>query len=85
MVARVLGACRGMGADGPLRSTQMRIRLLGETHHSKHIRPLNEAKAIDAGANFISEAFLFAFAGAISQSRLVPFRRTPTRALARQS
>jgi hypothetical protein len=29
------------------------------------IRPLNESKAIDAGANFISEAFLFAVAGGL--------------------
>ncbi|KAM0755338.1 OPA3-domain-containing protein [Meredithblackwellia eburnea MCA 4105] len=39
----------------------MRIRLLGEDH-PKHIRPLNDAKAIDSGANFISETFLFGFA-----------------------
>ncbi|ORY78468.1 optic atrophy 3 protein-domain-containing protein [Leucosporidium creatinivorum] len=42
----------------------MRVKLLGETH-PKHIRPLNDARAIDAGANFISESFLFAFAAAI--------------------
>jgi hypothetical protein len=29
------------------------------------IRPLSEAKAIDSGANFISEAFLFAVAGGL--------------------
>jgi hypothetical protein len=29
------------------------------------IRPLSESKAIDAGANFISEAFLFAVAGSL--------------------
>lgn len=44
----------------------MRIKLLGETHHPKHIRPLNDAKAIDAGANFISETFLFSFAALLS-------------------
>ncbi|KAK4048710.1 hypothetical protein OIO90_005703 [Microbotryomycetes sp. JL221] len=42
----------------------MRVKLLGETH-PKHIRPLNDARAIDAGANLISESFLFAFAAAI--------------------
>lgn len=30
-----------------------------------HIRPLSEAKAIDSGANFISEAFLFMVAGGL--------------------
>lgn len=30
-----------------------------------HIRPLSESKAIDAGANFISEAFLFAVAAGL--------------------
>lgn len=34
----------------------MRRRLLGETHHPIHVRPLNDSKAIDAGANFISES-----------------------------
>ncbi len=47
----------------------MRIKLLGETHHPKHIRPLNDAKAIDAGANFISETFLFSFAALLSTPR----------------
>ncbi|KAL8281005.1 hypothetical protein RQP46_006684 [Phenoliferia psychrophenolica] len=42
----------------------MRIKLLGEDH-PKHIRPLNDTKAIDAGANFLSEAFLFGIATAI--------------------
>lgn len=32
---------------------------------AQRIRPLSEAKAIDAGANFISEGFLFAVAGAL--------------------
>lgn len=33
----------------------MRRRLLGEDH-PVHVRPLNDAKAIDTGANFISES-----------------------------
>lgn len=50
----------------------MRIKLLGETHHPKHIRPLNDAKAIDAGANFISETFLFSFAALLSEWHTLP-------------
>ncbi|SCV69410.1 BQ2448_2430 [Microbotryum intermedium] len=43
---------------------RMRVSLLGETHPVV-VRPLNDARAIDAGANFISETFLFAFAAGI--------------------
>ncbi|SCZ96875.1 BZ3500_MvSof-1268-A1-R1_Chr4-1g06808 [Microbotryum saponariae] len=43
---------------------RMRVSLLGETHPVV-VRPLNDARAIDAGANFISETFLFAFAASI--------------------
>jgi hypothetical protein len=42
----------------------MRMNLLGEKGLS-HVRPLNEAKAIDSGANFISESFLFSVAGGL--------------------
>lgn len=35
----------------------MRMNLLGEKG-LQHVRPLNESKAIDSGANFISETFL---------------------------
>lgn len=42
----------------------MRRRLLGEDHPLK-IRPLNDNKAIDSGANFISEAFIFSTAALI--------------------
>ncbi|GAA6023852.1 hypothetical protein JCM10207_005395 [Rhodosporidiobolus poonsookiae] len=41
----------------------LRVRLLGES--PKHVRPLSEARAIDAGANFLSEGFLFSVAAAI--------------------
>ncbi|GAA5911063.1 hypothetical protein JCM6882_006866 [Rhodosporidiobolus microsporus] len=41
----------------------LRVRLLGES--PKHVRPLSEARAIDAGANFLSEGFLFAVAATI--------------------
>lgn len=43
----------------------MRVNLLGETNSQgakPHIRALSETKAIATGANFISEAFLFAVA-----------------------
>ncbi|KAI5479308.1 optic atrophy 3-like family protein [Pseudohyphozyma bogoriensis] len=43
----------------------MRTKLLGEAVTAKHIRPLNDNKAIDAGANFISESFLFVFAASL--------------------
>ncbi|KAK9353622.1 optic atrophy 3 protein-domain-containing protein [Lipomyces doorenjongii] len=50
-----------------LHSTDVRLRLglLGDAGKAK-VRPLNDAKAIDMGANFLSESFLFAIAaGAI--------------------
>ncbi|KAF2099629.1 hypothetical protein NA57DRAFT_55582 [Rhizodiscina lignyota] len=34
-------------------------------HHPPRIRPLSESKAIETGANFISETFLFLVAGAL--------------------
>ncbi|KAI0035001.1 OPA3-domain-containing protein [Vararia minispora EC-137] len=44
---------------------EMRLRtgLLGEP--AKHIRPLSEARAIDNGANFIAEGFLFSVAAGV--------------------
>lgn len=51
----------------------MRRRLLGEDH-PLHIRPLNDAKAIDSGANFLSESFLFGFATILSSVPLLPLR-----------
>ncbi|BGP45990.1 hypothetical protein JCM10450v2_001829 [Rhodotorula kratochvilovae] len=41
----------------------LRVKLLGES--PRHVRPLSESKAIDAGANFLSEGFLFAVAAII--------------------
>lgn len=35
------------------RDSQLRVKLLGES--PRHVRPLSESKAIDAGANFLSE------------------------------
>lgn len=40
---------------------QLRMRLLGE--NKIKIRPLNDKKAVENGANFISEAFIFSVAG----------------------
>ncbi|GAA6029492.1 hypothetical protein JCM8097_003706 [Rhodosporidiobolus ruineniae] len=45
------------------RAEYLRVRLLGES--PKHVRPLSEARAIDAGANFLSEGFLFSVAATI--------------------
>ncbi|KAA1475833.1 OPA3-domain-containing protein [Dentipellis sp. KUC8613] len=42
---------------------RMRTNLLGEP--AKHIRPLSEARAIENGANFIAEGFLFSVAAAL--------------------
>jgi optic atrophy 3 protein len=42
---------------------KLRTSLLGET--VTHVRPLNEAKAIENGSNFISEFFLFSVALAL--------------------
>ncbi|GAA5958177.1 hypothetical protein JCM3765_002839 [Sporobolomyces pararoseus] len=41
----------------------LRVSLLGES--PKHIRPLSESRAIESGANFLSEGFLFAVAATI--------------------
>lgn len=41
----------------------MRMRILGEA--SVRIRPLNDAKAIDTGANVLSEGFIFSVAGGL--------------------
>ncbi|ONH67678.1 ERAD-associated E3 ubiquitin-protein ligase HRD1 [Cyberlindnera fabianii] len=42
----------------------LRMNLLGENGTAK-VRPLNENKAIENGANFLSESFVFAVAGGI--------------------
>lgn len=39
------------------------MRVLGEA--SVKIRPLNDTKAIDTGANFLSEGFIFSVAGGL--------------------
>ncbi|KPV75832.1 uncharacterized protein RHOBADRAFT_66291 [Rhodotorula graminis WP1] len=41
----------------------LRVKLLGES--PRHVRPLSETKAIEQGANFLSEGFLFSVAAAI--------------------
>lgn len=43
--------------------TKLRMSLLGEKRIK--IRPLNDTKAIDQGANFISEFFIFSVAGSL--------------------
>lgn len=42
----------------------MRMRLLGEEGTAK-VRPLNDKRAIETGATFLSETFVFAVAGSI--------------------
>lgn len=46
--------------------------------HTYHIRPLSESKAIDRGATFISEFFLFAVAGSLILFESVRSRRKET-------
>ncbi|GAA5932889.1 glycine decarboxylase subunit H [Sporobolomyces koalae] len=41
----------------------LRVSLLGES--PKHVRPLSESRAIESGANFLSEGFLFSVAATI--------------------
>ncbi|GAA5910210.1 uncharacterized protein JCM6883_001113 [Sporobolomyces salmoneus] len=41
----------------------LRVSLLGES--PKHVRPLSESRAIESGANFLSEGFLFTVAATI--------------------
>lgn len=55
--------------------TRMRLSLLGDTTH--RAKPLNEAKAMDQGAEVISEGFLFLVAVGISEP-LIPCRRRPS-------
>ncbi|KAG8848140.1 hypothetical protein FRC20_002628 [Serendipita sp. 405] len=42
---------------------RLRETLLGETHHS--VKPLNDVKAIQNGANFLAEGFLFSVAASL--------------------
>ncbi|GAA5990498.1 hypothetical protein JCM11641_007739 [Rhodosporidiobolus odoratus] len=55
----------------------LRVSLLGES--PKHIRPLSEARAIDAGANFLSEGFLFAVAATIIVGETYRSRRSESK------
>ncbi|KAG6810707.1 hypothetical protein H0H92_010670 [Tricholoma furcatifolium] len=43
--------------------TKLRTNIMGEP--AKHIRPLSETRAIENGANFIAEGFLFSVAAAL--------------------
>ncbi|KAJ8097304.1 optic atrophy 3 protein-domain-containing protein [Lipomyces tetrasporus] len=64
-----------------LHSTDVRLRLglLGDASKAK-VRPLNDAKAIDMGANFLSESFLFAIAaGAIMVESVRSSRKSSAR------
>jgi len=58
------GATVGLAQFLHRREMNLRLNLLGEKGPS-HIRPLNESKAIDSGAQFIAESFLFAVGAAL--------------------
>lgn len=54
------------GEAGPSASKEkMKSSEKAKSKKLVHIRPLSEAKAIDSGANFISETFLFFVAGGL--------------------
>lgn len=44
---------------------RLRTGLLGEPPSSRHVRPLSETRAIENGANFLAEGFLFTVAAAL--------------------
>lgn len=44
---------------------RLRTGLLGEPPTARHLRPLSETRAIENGANFLAEGFLFAVAAAL--------------------
>lgn len=50
------------------------MRLLGE-EHPRTVRPLNDAKALEQGANFLAESFLFGVAAAIIVAESVRSKR----------
>ncbi|ODQ55507.1 OPA3-domain-containing protein [Saitoella complicata NRRL Y-17804] len=66
---RFRGMCISLAQTMHRNEMRMRINLLREGVKEglpePKIRPLNEAKAVDTGANFISEAFIFSVAGAL--------------------
>lgn len=60
---------------------RLRMKLLGE--NKIKVRPLNDKKAIDSGANFLSETFIFSVAGLLifyesyrSRKKLADEKRT---------
>ncbi|KAJ1974834.1 hypothetical protein H4R34_004568 [Dimargaris verticillata] len=55
--------CIGIAQTGHRMEMNLKMRFLG--YHKEHIRPLNDKKAVEAGANFLSEAILFSVAGTI--------------------
>lgn len=56
-------ACIRVAQTLHLTDIKLRMRLLGE--NKIKIRPLNDKKAIDSGANFLLEAFIFLVAGGL--------------------
>ncbi|EAU81464.1 hypothetical protein CC1G_05294 [Coprinopsis cinerea okayama7 len=53
-------------AQGMYRTeVKLRTNILGEQMKHLHIRPLSETRAIDQGANFLAEGFMFSVAAAL--------------------
>ncbi|KAJ1968493.1 hypothetical protein IWQ62_001215 [Dispira parvispora] len=55
--------CIGLAQTGHRVDMNLKMKFFG--YRKEHIRPLNDAKAIEAGANFLSEAIIFSVAGSI--------------------
>lgn len=56
--------CVGLAQGLHKADVRLRMGLLGTEHASK-VRPLNENKAIENGATFLSESFIFSVAGGL--------------------
>lgn len=54
-------ACIRIAQSVHATDVRLRMKLLGE--NKIKVRPLNDTKAIDSGANFLSETFIFSVAG----------------------
>ncbi|KAI0044120.1 OPA3-domain-containing protein [Auriscalpium vulgare] len=60
---RFRGMCVSLAQTMYRYEMKLRTNLLGEP--AKHVRPLSEARAIENGANFLAEGFLFSVAVAL--------------------
>ncbi|RKP39601.1 optic atrophy 3-like protein, partial [Dimargaris cristalligena] len=55
--------CISLAQTGHRVEMNLKMRFFG--YKQDHIRPLNDAKAIETGANFLSEAIIFSVAGSV--------------------